>query len=309
MAKVSIFICLMLLAVDICYGQNINQNINQNSVIINNQPVIEKKEYIIKYRPVYIDKPQPKRYARKLSAPLCLLNYLWVYPEDLGSYPSGPGEIIAQINKQGMYGRNTWRVPTDDELRLMENYADNCGLGDDIYLSTTHRNGILRLVSTGMSVKEQQAAEKERLEQLEQQRLQREREQAAAAAQRDAEATAAHQASVNRQKNLVASGGGYYAGGIIWASSNNGAKNAYDKGVAYTNPSLETDWRLPAEQEFRNLLRESTKYGSYFMHSSGLIIPFGVYAIQGGGYIMLPNMIVSSGNTPKLIRKVQNKIY
>lgn len=46
-------------------NRNVNVNNNSNTVIINNQPVQErviyKTEYIEKYRPIYIEKPQPKR--------------------------------------------------------------------------------------------------------------------------------------------------------------------------------------------------------------------------------------------------------
>lgn len=311
--RFSITVLLLLsFAHGICKGQNINQNvnqnINQNSVIINNQPVIEKKEYIIKYRTVYVNKPQPKRSARKLSAPVCLLNYLWVYPEDLGSYADGPNSIIAQINRQGMYGRNSWRVPTDEELQLMENYADQCGLGDDIYLSISHRNGILRLVSSGMSIQEQQAVEREQRAQQEELRRQREREQAAAEAKRTEQINAAHRASINRQNNMVTSGSAVFVGNLLWATSNKGAKNQYDKGIAYSDISLNDNWRLPTADEFRALVKLSTKYDTYFRHSNGLVIPFGVYAVEEG-YIMLPNMMVSSGEAAKFVRMVQNKIY
>ncbi len=282
-------------------NQNVNQNINQNSIIINNQPVIEKKEYIIKYRPVYIEKPQPRRYAKKLPAPVCLQGFLWVYPEDLGTYAGGPNDIIAQINRQGLHGRNDWRVPTTNELQLMENYADKCGLGDGIYLSTSHRNGILRLVSTGMSVSEQRSqAAAEWARQAREDEL------------RAAQKAAVHQASIDEQNRLVAYGEGCWVNGLLWASKNVGASDSYNKGVAYSKVTCPDNWRLPTESEFRTLLRQSTKYGSYYQHSSGLVIPFGVYAIQGGNntsYIMLPNMMTSSGNASKFIRLVQDKIY
>lgn len=314
MKKFLMLSCVLI--VNHLYGQNINQNINQNvnqnTIVINNQPIIEKKEYIIKYRPVYIEKPQPKRYARKLSSPICLLNYLWIYPEDLGSYVGGPSEIISQINRQGQYGRNTWRVPTDDELRLMENYADKCGLGDDIYLSTSHSNGILRLVSTGPSVQEQNNEKQARAKAIQEQRLQEEKLRAAqAAAQKEAQ-EAAHQASINNQNHIISSGNGFNVYGLIWASCNIGANSPYDKGVAKQSYSSQGNWRLPTEDEFRRLLKQSTKYDNYFRHPTGLIIPFGVYAVNGNGgnnYIMLPNMIVSSGSVPKFIRMVQNQIY
>ena len=305
MLKFSIFLFFLMSIVDLCHGQNINQNvnqnINQNTIVINNQPVIEKKEYIIKYRPIYIEKPQPRRYPRKLPAPICLQGFLWVYPEDLGTYTSGPNDIISQINRQGLHGRNNWRVPNANELQLMENYADKCGLGDGIYLSTSHRNGILRLVSTGMSIREQQ-------DQAVAERTRQAIEEEFRAEQR----AAAHRASINQQNSLVACGKGVWANGLLWASTNEGSNNPYDQGIAYRNVTYRENWRLPTESEIRTLLRQSTRYGSYYRHSSGLVIPFGVYAIQGGNntnYIMLPNMMTSSGNASKLIRLVQDKIY
>ena len=303
------FLFIFMFMGGVCYSQNINQNINQNvnqninqnSIIINNQPVIEKKEYIIKYRPIYIEKPQPRRYARKLPTPIRLQGFLWVYPEDLGTYADGPNDIIAQINRQELHGRNNWRIPTTNELQLMENYAEQCGLGDGIYLSTSHRNGILRLVSTGMSVQEQHnQAAAERARQAREEEL------------RVAQATAAHQASINKQNNLVAYGEAFWANGLLWDATNLGSDEPYNKGVAYSEVSCPENWRLPTESEFRTLLRQSTKYENYYQHSSGLVIPFGVYAIQGSNntsYIMLPNMMTGTGNALKYIRLVQDKIY
>lgn len=305
-------ILLLILIGSICFGQNINQNVNQNTVVINNLPAIEKEKYIIEYRTVYKDRPQPKRVARKLSSPICLLNYLWVYPEDLGTYVNGPSEIIWQINRQGMYGRNDWRVPSSDELKLMENYAEKCGLGEDIYLSTSHRNGILRLVSTGLSIEEQREQQRAQMERQREQQLQYEREVAYRTAQANAQKAAAHQAEINRQNTILSSQKAFSANGLLWASCNLGATTPKDKGVAYQQISCPNSWRLPTESEFKQLLRQSTQYENYFKHSSGLVIPFGVYAINRNGnvgYILLPNMMVSSGSMPKYVRVVQNKIY
>lgn len=135
----------------------------QNTVIIQqNIPpqVIEKTVYVERYRTVYIDKPQPKRTARIISAPVQLLGYLWVYTEDLGNFTSQPLSVIASINNNSPYGRNDWRIPTPDELAVMENNADKIGLGDDMYMATNASNGILRLVSTGKTVAEQEEAKR-----------------------------------------------------------------------------------------------------------------------------------------------------
>lgn len=136
-------------------AQNISVNQNQQNVNIN-LPVIEKKVYIDRYRTVYVEKP---RVAKKLSAPIQLLGYLWVYPEDLGNFNQVPSNVLYNVNSRSPYGRNNWRIPTPDELAILEANADKVGLGSDIYLSTDHRNGVLRLVSTGTSEADNRLAE------------------------------------------------------------------------------------------------------------------------------------------------------
>jgi hypothetical protein len=139
-------IVIFILLGSYCYGQQNNTVIIQNNTM---PVVIEKPVYIERYRTVYRDRPQPKRVARRLSAPIQLLGYLWVYPEDLGNFKQQPMGVIESINAQNMYGRDNWRIPTPDELAVLENNADKVGLGDDIYLATDHSNGVLRLVSSG----------------------------------------------------------------------------------------------------------------------------------------------------------------
>ena len=72
---------------------------------------------------------------------------------------NAPNSVIVNINAQTPYGRNNWRIPTPDELAVLEANADVIGLGNDIYLATDHRNGVLRLVSTGSSIAEDAYAE------------------------------------------------------------------------------------------------------------------------------------------------------
>lgn len=62
-----------------------------------------------------------------------------------------PISAIANINSLALHGHDNWRIPTPDELAVLEANADKIGLGDDIYLATDHRNGVLRLVATGTS--------------------------------------------------------------------------------------------------------------------------------------------------------------
>ena len=71
--RIFILIFIAITGNIICLAQNYNTNVNQNqnNIIVNNQPVIERVKYIEKYRTVYVERPQPKRYTRKLSAPVC----------------------------------------------------------------------------------------------------------------------------------------------------------------------------------------------------------------------------------------------
>jgi len=149
-----IFTIAFVLFSSYCFGQSVSVQQNQQNVNIN-LPVIEKTVYVDRYRTVFVDRPQPKRVAKTLPAPIQLLGYLWVYPEDLGNFKQPPMGVIASVNAQNLNGRNNWRIPTPDELAVLEANADKVGLGDDIYLATDHCNGVLRLVSTNESKKEQ----------------------------------------------------------------------------------------------------------------------------------------------------------
>lgn len=127
-----------------CSAYAQSYTVSQQSQQVNiNLPVIEKKVYVDKYRTVYVEKP---RVAKKLDKPVMLLGYLWVYPEDLGNFKQVPESVIRALNAQNPYGHNNWRIPSPDELAVMEANAERIGLGDDIYLATDHSNGVLRLV-------------------------------------------------------------------------------------------------------------------------------------------------------------------
>lgn len=155
----NLFISILLLLTTYSASFSQTYTVNQQSQSVNiNVPVIEKPVYIEKYRTVYVNKP---RVAKKLEKPIQLLGYLWVYPEDLGDFKQIPVGVINSINSQSPYGMNTWRIPTPDELSVLEANADKVGLGDDIYLATDHRNGVLRLVSTGKSINEKVAKRSE----------------------------------------------------------------------------------------------------------------------------------------------------
>lgn len=258
---------------------NVNNNNNVNNVIINNQPVIERVKYIEKYRTVYVDKPQPKRYARTLSAPVCLLGSIWVYTEDLGDFhsQSDAWDIVQRLNSVGAHGRNDWRIPTSAELSVMEQNADKIGLGDGIYLATSHKNGILRPVSTGLTIAQQKAAqdaERQRYEE-EQRRLEEERNRQNAAKR-------AHQQA---QQNIINSGQGLNIDGLIWATKNIGATTQSDKGsvLSYYNPC--NYWRLPSSQELNDFVKKATfsqqPYNGYLKK----IYTYKGIVIVGGRYL------------------------
>lgn len=49
-----------------------------------------------------------------------LYDYLYVYPEDLGIFSSHPGMLIDITNKNASYGYSDWRLPTKEEMSLLE---------------------------------------------------------------------------------------------------------------------------------------------------------------------------------------------
>lgn len=216
----NLFISILLLLTTYSASFSQTYTVNQQSQSVNiNVPVIEKPVYIEKYRTVYVNKP---RVAKKLEKPIQLLGYLWVYPEDLGDFKQIPVGVINSINSQSPYGMNSWRIPTPDELSVLEANADKVGLGDDIYLATDHRNGVLRLVSTGKSISEKAA----------------------------------------KRSEIISSGKGKLIGDVVWSTSlwkdcgfvefdpdTYGYDNYIGKHCDYPD-----GWRLPTSNEFEKLL-------------------------------------------------------
>lgn len=112
-----------ILAVILCcfiYDAACSQNIviQQNNPKQTEKVIVREKEV-----PVYIKE-------KKTSAPtepICLHGYLWVYPEDLGRFTTYPAAVIAAINKSSAYGRNNWRLPTLEELVVLQQNVDKLG--------------------------------------------------------------------------------------------------------------------------------------------------------------------------------------
>lgn len=278
-------------------NNNVNYNNNNNNIIINNQPVIEKVHYIEKYRTVYVDRPQPKRYARKLSSPVCLLNTIWVYNEDLGDFrsQSDANEIVNHLNARGAFGRNDWRIPTSAELSVMEQYADKVGLGDGIYIATSHRNGILRPVSTGLSIAEKnQAADARRRQQQAEERQIR--------------------SAKNAQISLINSGQGIKDGkGLVWATANVGAASASGNGSILSSYAGNNGWRLPTSRELNSIVNMATVtkrpengYLKTFYTYNGITLVQGRYLTSDGYYDVGGNNGITGSQG--YVRLVQNEL-
>lgn len=252
---------------------NVNQNVNQNNVIINNQPVIERVKYIEKYRTVYVERPQPKRYARTLPSPICLLGSIWVYVEDLGDFRSllDAQEIVNRLNAVGKHGRNDWRIPSSAELTVMEQNAEKIGLGDGIYLATSHRNGILRPVSTGASI-----AEKNRADRDHQQRI----------AEEESRRKAERDAKLRAQQQIINSGQGISDGGyLIWASKNVNASSPYEKGSVLSSYQPRGRWRIPSSSELKRFEQKASFSQKPYNGVLRKIYTYNGIVLLGGRYL------------------------
>lgn len=49
-----------------------------------------------------------------------LYDYLYVFPEDLGAFSTEPSNIIDITNRNNSYGYSDWRLPTNEEVQIME---------------------------------------------------------------------------------------------------------------------------------------------------------------------------------------------
>lgn len=54
-------------------------------------------------------------------------DYLWVYPNELGTFTEYPSTLVSKLNEQKKYGCSTWRRPTEEELQILRanNLASN----------------------------------------------------------------------------------------------------------------------------------------------------------------------------------------
>lgn len=83
-------------------------------------------------------------YAQRSSVEI-IYGYLKVFPEEIGDFDSEPRTIIKQINGQEMYGYNTWRIPTNEELSLLRSKGYLSSNGK--YMTKESVNGMVILVT------------------------------------------------------------------------------------------------------------------------------------------------------------------
>lgn len=88
--------------------------------------------------------------------PITLYGYLHVFPKDIGEFKALPEQLLSAINNQGLYGYDSWRLPTIEELSIMRANSDLIpNLKNADYLCSDSSNGgYARLVTTDSSVKQ-----------------------------------------------------------------------------------------------------------------------------------------------------------
>ena len=93
--------------------------------------------------------PSQTHYAhqpRTRSGVEVVFGYLRVFPSELGTFPTEPKTVIAQVNKQAMHDYDTWRLPTAEELALVRAQG-LIGGGNYMTSATSASEGIVLLVT------------------------------------------------------------------------------------------------------------------------------------------------------------------
>ena len=94
---------------------------------------------------VVSQQPQQSK-TQQLNTVITLYGYLHVFPNDLGTFDSKPTTIIDKINEGEQYGYCTWRIPTQEELSLLQ--SNNIIPSGVNYISTKGSySGKVRLVT------------------------------------------------------------------------------------------------------------------------------------------------------------------
>jgi TonB family protein len=93
---------------------------------------------------VSTDSAQLSSTSQNQTNVITLLNYLHIFPENLGTFEEVPRHIILHLNQSQQYGYGSWRLPTEEELSLMR--ANNL-IGYGNYMTCENQKGIVRLVT------------------------------------------------------------------------------------------------------------------------------------------------------------------
>ncbi|MBR1923436.1 MAG: DUF1573 domain-containing protein [Paludibacteraceae bacterium] len=87
-----------------------------------------------------------------------LYDYLYVFPEDLGVFSTRPANIIDITNRNNSYGFSDWRLPTEEEVQIMEANATMLRLDNSrTYASdrsSWNKSYNVRLVRTKITVQQ-----------------------------------------------------------------------------------------------------------------------------------------------------------
>ncbi len=105
-----------------------------------------------------------------------LYDYLKIYPKELGVFQSIPYNVIKQINNQAQYEYDTWRIPTEEELSLLQ---ANGYLSAGKYMTEENPTGIVLLVTdkpTAKEIAEAKRIEEERIAEEERQKAEEQRQ-------------------------------------------------------------------------------------------------------------------------------------
>ena len=186
--------------------------------------------------------------------------YLHVFPNELGVFQSHPNSVIANINNQGMYGYDEWRVPTNEELSLLRanNYLSNAQ-----YMTQEYKSGMVLLVTTGKSVAEKEAIRAEQARQAE----------------------IARQKEAERQAELLKYVDLGLPSGTLWKNANEGGNQelySYDEAVRRFGENLPTIEQLIELRDECEWTWNGNGYTVVGTNGNSIFLPVAGYRLTDG---------------------------
>ena len=104
------------------------------------------KKIAISPGPIVQSEPEPEPTPQPSNEVITIWGYLHIFPTDLGSFKEVPNNVIDRINDGVQYGYCTWRIPTNEELSLMQS-NDILPRGETYISSDGSKSGKVRLVT------------------------------------------------------------------------------------------------------------------------------------------------------------------